>query len=265
MEHIDASENCEHESHQPEPTTQDKAYFPGQPKSLSGIALRALCLGITLAVGVIGTCAALVFTTSPLWRLPFLLATLSAFHFLEFWTQARYNPHVTTTTLFLFTSNGPAYYIAHAAAAVECLLANTVSSTVGLRSYSWLPDPISTLLVPIGLVMVVGGQALRSVAMAQAGQSFNHVVQSTRKSDHVLVTAGLYSRFRHPSYVGFYWWAVGTQLVMGNTVCLVAYLLVLYRFYAERIPREERFLVDFFGAEYMDYRRTVGTGIPFVR
>lgn len=228
--------------------------------------MRAFCLGIALAASVISTCAILLFTTSPLWRLPFLLATLSTFHFLEFWTQARYNPHVATTTLFLLTSNGPAYYIAHVAAAIECLLLShtTLLSSLGLRS--WFPGLLGhTLFVRVGLVMVVGGQTLRSVAMAQAGRSFNHVVQKTRKSDHVLVTTGLYGYFRHPSYFGFYWWAVGTQLVMGNTGCLVAYLVVLDQFYAERIPREESFLEDFFGEEYIDYRTKVGTGIPFVR
>lgn len=241
----------------------DKPYFPGQPKSLSGIATRAFCLGIGLATGGISTLYILTLTESPLWRVPFLLATLAVFHFLEFWTQARYNTRVTTKTLFLLSSNGAMYAMPHAVAAVECLVSNIVLKG-RLSVYTWLPEPWRLFLTLLGLTMVVGAQTLRSVAMAQAGQSFNHVVQEDKKEDHVLVRKGLYGRFRHPSYFGFYWWAVGTQVVMGNIVSLVLYIVMLTRYYEERIPHEESFLIKFFGDEYVNYRRRVGTGIPFV-
>jgi protein-S-isoprenylcysteine O-methyltransferase len=121
------------------------------------------------------------------------------------------------------------------------------------------------LLPALGLALVVLGQAVRTAAMIQAGPSFNHHVQSHRESGHVLVTTGVYASLRHPSYFGFFWWALGTQLVMGNVISFVGYAAVLWRFFSRRIQREEEFLVRFFGQEYEDYRRRVGTMIPFVK
>ncbi|KUI65555.1 Protein-S-isoprenylcysteine O-methyltransferase [Cytospora mali] len=237
----------------------DKPYFPGQAKSLAGIALRAFCLGIALAVGAIGTITILLVTSSPLWRLPFFLAALATFHFLEFWTTAAYNTREADVSSFLLTANWPAYAIAHTAAAVECLLTNAL-----FPGRSWAPFHTGTLLMLLGVFLVVVGQVVRSAAMVQAGPSFNHIVQQTQKREHILVTTGIYGTLRHPSYFGFFWWGLGTQLAMGNLVCFVAYAAVLWRFFSTRIMHEELFLVKFFGEEYVDYRKKTGTKIPFV-
>lgn len=82
------------------------------------------------------------------------------------------------------------------------------------------------------------GQIVRSLAMAHAAGNFNHHVQSRWKDGHVLVTDGIYAVFRHPSYFGFFWWGLGTQLVLGNFVCFLLYAVVLWRFFAKRIERE---------------------------
>lgn len=165
---------------------------------------------------------------------------------------------------FLLSANGIAYTGAHAASALECLLTNTILPSLSLRSVSTAGPSVSIVLTLVGLAVVLVGQTVRSVAMVQAGKSFNHHVQETKKASHVLVTSGLYSSLRHPSYFGFYWWVLGIQLVMGNFFCFLAYVVVLYRYYSHRIPYEESFLVKFFGDEYVDYRKKVGTKIPFV-
>ncbi|KAI4263175.1 MAG: hypothetical protein L6R42_001666 [Xanthoria sp. 1 TBL-2021] len=76
--------------------------------------------------------------------------------------------------------------------------------------------------------------------MAQAGTNFNHLVQSKKKEGHVLVTNGIYGWLRHPSYFGFFWWGLGTQLITGNLVCLVGYAVVLWRFFSLRIKKSTR-------------------------
>ncbi|KXX75922.1 Protein-S-isoprenylcysteine O-methyltransferase [Madurella mycetomatis] len=252
----------------------DRIYLPHQSKSLSGIAARSFALGIALAIGVIGTLAILLGTSSPLWRLPFFLASLSTFHFLEFWTTAAYNTRAAEVSSFLLTSNWPGYAIAHTFATLECLATHLLwpgarwiprfpfsSSSSSLSGPFDNPGLVLTLL---GFGLVVLGQTVRSVAMVQAGPSFNHHVQSRRGEGHVLVTSGVYSVLRHPSYFGFFWWALGTQMVMGNVVSFVGYAVVLWRFFSRRIRHEEAFLVGFFGREYEEYRKRVGTKIPFV-
>ena len=86
--------------------------------------------------------------------------------------------------------------------------------------------------------MMVVGQALRTTAMVQAGQNFNHTVQVRKKEEHELVVDGVYAWLRHPSYVGFFWWGLGTQVVMGNGVCFVGYAAVLWSFFSGRIHSE---------------------------
>ena len=82
------------------------------------------------------------------------------------------------------------------------------------------------------------GQFTRSIAMAEAGANFNHTVQQRRAKGHELVTTGVYSVLRHPSYFGFWWWGLGSQVVLGNVVCFVGYSAVLWIFFRKRIERE---------------------------
>ena len=64
----------------------------------------------------------------------------------------------------------------------------------------------------LGLLMVMCGECLRKAAMLTAGSNFNHIVQNEKAQSHVLVTGGVYSLFRHPSYVGWFYWSIGTQV-----------------------------------------------------
>lgn len=241
-------------------SSPDRPYFPGQPKSLAGIAVRSFCLGAALAAGLIGTLTVLVFTRSPLWRLPFFAASLATFHFLEFCITAMYNTRAAEVDAFLLTANWPLQAIAHAAAAVECLVVGAF-----FPRRSWVPFPgCGALVLLLGLMFVVAGQTVRSAAMVQAGPSFNHQMQRRRRDDHVLVTTGIYSRLRHPSYFGFFWWALGTQMVLGNVVCFFLWGATLWHFFSSRVRAEEELLVNFFGNDYVEYRKRVGTKIPLV-
>ncbi|KAG9482001.1 hypothetical protein GDO78_010954 [Eleutherodactylus coqui] len=116
----------------------------------------------------------------------------------------------------------------------------------------------------IGLFMVLFGESLRKSAMLTAGSNFNHIVQNEKSETHTLVTGGVYSWFRHPSYVGWFYWSIGTQVLLCNPVCLVGYTLASWRFFRERVEEEEFSLIHFFGQEYIDYKRTVPTGLPFI-
>ncbi|KAI0429674.1 putative isoprenylcysteine carboxyl methyltransferase [Xylaria sp. FL1042] len=238
----------------------DQDYLPGQLKSLEGIATRSFCLGVTLALSATAMILIVFSTSSPLWRLPFFFGALSAFHFLEFWTTAKYNTSVASIESFLLTANWPAYAIAHMAASLECLLTKLL-----FPNRAWAPFYTGHILLLLGFVLVFVGQAARSLAMVQAGPSFNHTIQRKKKDDHDLVTTGVYSFLRHPAYFGFFYWGIGTQLVLGNPICFVGYMIVLWRFFTSRIKSEEGDLVRFFGDDYTNYKKRVGTGIPFIR
>lgn len=253
----------------------DPTIYPGNSRSISAIALHALCLGIVLASCSISTIL-LAASSYRIWRLTQFIATLSLFHFLEFWTTARYNTHNAKVSSYLLTSNGRAYLSAHVAAMVEIVVTSFF--------FPNLQDAYSNgLTIILGSLLVIMGQVIRSIAMAQAGVSFNHIPAKSKKNDHVLVTRGLYAYFRHPSYFGYFFFAVGTQVVVGNKICFVSYAIILWFFFKDRInckfllfslmgggafadlvTDEEQDLVKFFGDDYIAYRKRVGTGIPFI-
>ena len=206
------------------------------------------------------------------WRVTCFVATLSIFHYLEFDATARYNPPDAKLSSFLLSSNGSAYNIAHTSALIEFGIRKWLQSSQGpscldlpYRLPMFLPTIPHTLPLIVGFVLVALGQGVRSAAMAEAGKSFNHVVQSRKKDDHVLVKSGVYRFLRHPSYFGFFWWGLGTQLVLGNQVCFLAYAIILWKFFATRIVKEEQFLVKFFGQDYVTYRELTPVFIPFIR
>jgi protein-S-isoprenylcysteine O-methyltransferase len=106
------------------------------------------------------------------------------------------------------------------------------------------------------VVLCLVGEVVRKAAMLEAGRSFNHLVQSERAADHTLVTSGIYAWSRHPSYAGWFLWSIGSQLILANPVCLLAYAAVSFSFFKERIYVEEFMLLKFFGQQYRDYQAT---------
>lgn len=236
-----------------------KPIYPNQPMSLSGISLRAFVLGTVFSSALSATLLALLLTSSPLWRIPFFISALSLFHFLEFWTTAARNTPEATVSAFLLSANWPAYPIAHTMACLECLVTNTL-----FADRRWAPPHTAALPLALGLLMVAAGQVVRSMAMMHAGTSFNHTVQTRKADSHTLVTTGVYGLCRHPGYFGFFYWGLGTQMVLGNAFCFVGYAYVLWRFFSGRVRVEEGKLVEFFGGEYLRYRARVGTMMPFV-
>lgn len=207
-----------------------KDLTPGHRLSLDAISLRAFLLGATTGQCVL-VAAYLSIRDSRLWRAPFFFGTLTLFHFLEFYAQARWNTPNASVSSFLLFNNGLAYQAAHGTALLEAIVTSLLFPAWQSRfSHVWIQVP--------GLMLIILGQFARSAAMATAGANFNHKVQRTRRQGHVLVTDGIYRWLRHPSYFGFFWWALGTQIVVGNFFSFCIYFAVLWRFFNGRIKGE---------------------------
>ncbi|XP_047317414.1 protein-S-isoprenylcysteine O-methyltransferase B-like isoform X2 [Impatiens glandulifera] len=117
----------------------------------------------------------------------------------------------------------------------------------------------------LGLVMVIIGEIIRKLAILTAGRSFTHLIRVQHDRRHEFITHGIYSFVRHPGYSGFLVWSVGTQVMMCSPISTLAFAVVVWNFFAKRIPYEEHFLRQFFGQEYVEYADTVPSGIPFVK
>lgn len=82
---------------------------------------------------------------------------------------------------------------------------------------------------------MVGGMVIRLLSFYTAKSNFTHLIQYDKAEKHQLVTHGIYSIARHPGYMGFYYYSVGSMMFIGNPFCFVAYALVLSRFFHNRI------------------------------
>ncbi|KAJ3896077.1 Isoprenylcysteine carboxyl methyltransferase family-domain-containing protein [Lentinula edodes] len=187
------------------------------------------------------------------YQLGFFIAAWSAFHFGEFAVTAGWNLEKCSVESFLL-DNGSMYHIANGSAVLEYIV--TLYFIPSLKTRAWVSI--------LGMIMVLLGQFMRSAAMIHASTNFSHSLAFKKLESHRLVTDGIYAWCRHPSYAGFFYWALGTQLVLQNSVCFVLYFILLWRFFYSRTRTEERMLVKFFGDDYVKYRDRVGTKIPFI-
>ena len=118
-------------------------------------------------------------------------------------------------------------------------------------------DPVRWL----GDVLFAVGNVLRLWPVFVLGHRFSGLVAI--QQNHQLVTSGVYSHIRHPSYLGLIistaGWALAFRSVVGLllTAALVPILVV-------RMNAEEALLTTHFGAEYESYKRRTRRFVPGV-
>lgn len=227
---------------------------------------RASLLGYGLTLGLL---LSLLGTTD--WSSTFGLyvSILSLFHFSEYVITSIINPRSLSLDSFLL-NHSKEYGLAALLAVIEFTL----------ESHFWPQLKSVSALKTFGLILCISGETIRKLAMITAGSNFNHIVQSRREEGHELVTHGIYSLCRHPSYVGWFLWSVGTQVIVSrsepcfnpmspqvvllNPICCVGYAIAGWKFFKERIFEEEITLLNFFGEDYLKYKQRVRSGLPFI-
>jgi len=181
---------------------------------------------------------------------------LCFYHASEFATTMRWNASVASCQSFLLDQSRE-YQVAMAASWLEfwgeLLLVPSLKTAT-----------LSKVVMLFGLVMMLVGQTFRTGSMVEAKSNFTHLIQHNKRKDHKLVTTGLYSYVRHPSYFGWFWWSIGTQILLVNPLCTVAFAFAAHRFFHNRIPVEEKLLMEFFPDEYPNFRKSTPIGIPFI-
>jgi len=107
----------------------------------------------------------------------------------------------------------------------------------------------------LGALTMAAGLGVWLAAMSAMGASWR--VGIDRDAPGALVTRGIFARTRNPIYVAFDLLVIGTLLMEGRLVFLIA-ALVLGSLGHLLIRREERFLAQVHGAAYERYRARVG-------
>jgi protein-S-isoprenylcysteine O-methyltransferase Ste14 len=121
----------------------------------------------------------------------------------------------------------------------------------------WIIDNDMTRWV--GVFVFAAGSALRILPVFILKDRFSGLVAI--QPGHTLVTDGIYSVIRHPSYLGLFLvslgWVLAFRSIVGLilTACLIPPLLA-------RIRAEEALLLDQFGDEYRAYRSRTSRLIP---
>jgi protein-S-isoprenylcysteine O-methyltransferase Ste14 len=113
----------------------------------------------------------------------------------------------------------------------------------------------------LGVVLFAVGGGLRLWPVFVLGYRFSGLVAI--QPEHTLVTSGIYSMIRHPSYLGLLVNSLGWGLAFRSGMGVVLTALLIPPLLA-RINAEERLLCSEFGDEYEAYRAGTWRLIPGV-
>lgn len=173
------------------------------------VFLRAHFLTLILIIGFIWS------ITSP--AIGLFTVILSIFHLSEYISVGIWCPKTLSLDSFLL-NHSRSYHAAIMIAYLEYFV----------EKYYLFPNgfPYHQIMIIIGLIMVLSGEYIRKLAICTASQNFSHLIEDKPNKDHRLITHGIYEYYRHPSYVGWLWWACGTQVLLANPISFFIYLIV---------------------------------------
>eukprot|EP00879_Flechtneria_rotunda_P014275 GHRR01014912.1.p1 GENE.GHRR01014912.1~~GHRR01014912.1.p1 ORF type:complete len:188 (+),score=48.82 GHRR01014912.1:142-705(+) len=184
-----------------------------------------------------------------MWQMQVFALALAVFHTSEFLLAAVFMRDQMSARSLLISKP---YITAMLTGVLEYLLEATVlPSLKQMHTVSY-----------VGIALLLLGEFVRKIAMVTAGANFTHDIQHSKRAEHVLVTKGVYKFVRHPGYLGWFIWAVATQILLVNPICTVTFAYVSWRFFLGRIRYEDWTLHKFFGNEYVQYAATTHSGLP---
>ena len=82
------------------------------------------------------------------------------------------------------------------------------------------------------------------------------------RTEHKLITNGIFGYIRHPMYASQWIWVIAQPLLLQNWIAGFLNLFVFTAFYFLRVSAEEKMMLDTFGDEYREYMNKTGAVIP---
>ena len=125
-----------------------------------------------------------------------------------------------------------------------------------MLDFAWhLPFLPHALAAPLGILLVVAAVVLFAASVGKFRAAGTPVPGN--KATTVIVRSGPYRFSRNPIYLAFSLLQVGIAIWV-NSLWLVATLIASVAVMARIvIPREEQYLERRFGADYLDYKKSV--------
>ena len=139
-------------------------------------------------------------------------------------------------------------------------LGYTLSFSIGAteigRIHNW------NTFFAIGMALFIMGFLIRIHSILTLGRYFTYSV--VKLDNHKIIEAGLYKIIRHPGYLGQLIIFLGISTSLSNWTSILAMMIPVVFGFAYRISVEEKFMVEQFGKNYLDYRTRTKRIIPFV-
>jgi protein-S-isoprenylcysteine O-methyltransferase Ste14 len=114
----------------------------------------------------------------------------------------------------------------------------------------------------LGLILILGGLAMRYWAARTLGESYTRTLQIVEGQE--IVNQAPYNVIRHPGYLGTLLMEIGAGLAVTNWVVLLAAIALGITSRAYRIGAEEKMLEARFGEQYKVYSSKTWKLVPFL-
>lgn len=115
----------------------------------------------------------------------------------------------------------------------------------------------------LGVILIL--LALLVFWRAHADLGLNWSPSLEIRSEHKLITNGIYGSIRHPMYASQWIWVIAQPLLLQNWIAGVLNFFVFILFYTLRVRAEEKMMLDTFGDAYREYMNKTGAVFPRVK
>ncbi|MFT4030783.1 MAG: isoprenylcysteine carboxylmethyltransferase family protein [Siphonobacter sp.] len=138
----------------------------------------------------------------------------------------------------------------------------SISIAVVVSNLYYWPIRKGILIQYVGLIVIIAGMVLRLTVIASLGSFFT--VDVTIRENHTLKKDGFYRYLRHPSYFASLLSFVGFGLSLNNWISFLIVVVAIVGAFRYRIKVEEQALINQFGQDYLDYKKSTKGLIPFL-
>ena len=132
---------------------------------------------------------------------------------------------------------------------------------VAFSGYGHLRRCPRTLSI-LGISLIAVGIVIKTMAIATLKNYFTTNVALL--PGHKLIKTGLYRYVRHPAYAGSIISFLGLGLGFSNWITLLIIFFPVTLSFLHRIKIEERVLMEKFGQEYEEYRKSTKALLPWI-
>ncbi len=133
---------------------------------------------------------------------------------------------------------------------------------VATRIPRGLDHPSHVWAVIVGAIVFFSAMWVFRRTHKELGRNWSITLEIREK--HKLISGGPYAFVRHPMYTSFMLMGIGQAFLIPNWFAGLAGLLGFAILFFLRVDKEERMMLEIFGAEYGDYMQKTKRLIPYL-